>query len=245
MLILGIETATPWGTIALYDGDQPDGEVNFEISLKIAKGGGEYLLALLPDIMTKIGCSLNEVDLIAVGTGPGSYTGIRVGLAAVKGLAEGLQKPTWGINTLRIIAENARYAAQEFIASVIDARHNQIYAALYQKVSQGLQELESPQFISVQQFANRLSKIQQPVLICGDGSKVYQTLWQQHNINIAPRDWDRPLAGKVAMIAFREFNNNSNKNCQELLPSYLQRVEAEIRLEEKLHATTNHQPDEG
>ena len=89
MLILGLDTATPWGTLALWE----DGEVVAEAGLKTGKGGGEYLLDLLGTMIQKSGREFRKIDLIAVGTGPGSFTGIRVGLAAVKGIAAGIEQP--------------------------------------------------------------------------------------------------------------------------------------------------------
>ncbi len=243
MLILGIETATPWGSIALFENDA----AIFELSLKAGKGAGEYLLSLLGGYMKKTGYLLADVDLIAVGTGPGSYTGIRVGLAAVKGLAEGIQKPVFGISTLRIIAENARYAPVDFIVSVMDARREEVYAAIYRTKDNQIQELESPQVMAVSDLAHRLPEIsgwQSPkgyksVMICGDGSKLYQPKWEQHSIIIGPPDWDRPLAGKAAQIAFQEWVPDRQYPIEDLQPCYLRRVEAEIRLEERLHAINN------
>lgn len=243
MLVLGIDTATPWGTVALYEGHtHGDGEIIFEISFKAGRGGGEYLLSTLSNFIKKAGCKFGDIDLIAVGTGPGSYTGIRVGLAAVKGLAEGLQKPVWGINTLRIIAENARFASANYIGSVIDARHGRVYAALFQKNGTGLQELAEPRIVGVNDFAAGLAGFA-PTIVCGDGSKVYQDIWNLHQIITGPRDWDRPSAGKLAQIAGKEWDPSFQPNLTELKAGYLQRVEAEIRLEEKLHGV-NRQPNE-
>jgi tRNA threonylcarbamoyladenosine biosynthesis protein TsaB len=236
MLILGVDTATPWGTVALYEGHaHEDGEVIFEISFKAGRGGGEYLLSTLGNFIKKAGRNFTDINLIAVGTGPGSYTGIRVGLAAVQGLAEGLQKPVWGINTLRIIAENGRFASSNYIGAVIDARHSQVYAALFRKTDAGMQEVQPPRIIGVKEFAAGIAGFA-PVMVCGDGSKVYQDIWNLHEINSGPRDWDRPSAGKLAQIASKEWDPSFQSNLMELKACYLQRVEAEIRLEEKLHA---------
>ncbi len=241
MLILGIDTATPWGSIALYENDA----VIFELTLKVNKGGGEYLLSLLGDFMKKAGRTFKEIELVATGTGPGSYTGIRVGLAAAKGLAEALSRPVFGVNTLRIIAENASYTEINYIASVIDARRDRVYAALYQKNGAVVKELEPPRVISVPQFAAVLGNLSpDAVVICGDGSKIYQADWKFHNIVVAPSDWDRPLAGKLIQIAYREWVPERRYTTIELIPCYLQRVEAELRLEERLNAVNN-EPDEG
>lgn len=243
MLILGIDTATPWGTVALYDDNtHKDEEIIFEITFKTGRGGGEYLFSTLGNFIKKAGRNFTDIDLIAVGTGPGSYTGIRVGLAAVKGLAEGLQKPVLGINTLRIIAENARFTSSDYIGAVIDARRGQVYAAFYRNTGTGLQELQEPRIIGAWEFAAGLAD-SAPIIVCGDGSKVYQDIWNLHKINTGPRDWDRPSAGKLAQIASKEWDPSFQSNLTELKACYLQRVEAEIRLEEKLHAV-NRQPNE-
>lgn len=236
MLVLGIDTATPWGTVALYE-EHPggNGEMLFEILLKSGRGGGEYLLSTLSHFIQKAGRGFNDLDVIAVGTGPGSYTGIRVGLAAVMGLAAGLQKPVWGINTLRIIAENARFSGTKFIGTAIDARRGQVYSASYHNTGQGLQEIREPRITGVKEFAAELEGYS-PVIVCGDGSKVYRDIWDLHRLNTGPRDWDRPSAGKLAQIAAHEWKPDFQSNLTELKACYLQRVEAEIRLEEKLHA---------
>jgi tRNA threonylcarbamoyladenosine biosynthesis protein TsaB len=230
MLILGIDTATPWGTIALGEGE----EIIFEISLKAGKGGGEYLLSILEQFIGKSGRKLGDLDLIAVGTGPGSYTGIRVGLAAVKGLSAGLNVPVFGMNTLRILAENLRNTS-EWIAPVIDARRGEVYAALYRNTAEGIVEVDGPATILAGEFARKLGKLPQ-VVVCGDGSKIYQEIWSDYpGASIAPPAWDRPLASQAIRIAWREWNPQ-HLPLDDLTPGYLRRVEAEIRLEEKLHA---------
>ncbi|MCL6588745.1 MAG: tRNA (adenosine(37)-N6)-threonylcarbamoyltransferase complex dimerization subunit type 1 TsaB [Firmicutes bacterium] len=229
MLILGIETATPWGGIGLWE----DGENLIEVSIKNPKGGGEYLLSIFDTLIKKVQRDLVEIDLIAVGIGPGSYTGIRVGLAAAKGLAEGLGKPVFGINTLRIIAENARYSNAEWIASLIDARRHEVYAALYQNTPNGLKESVPPHTASVTELADTLGALS-PVVICGDGGKAYQPAWSQYpHLKISPREWDRPLAGRLAQIASEQWNPKLHGDPSHLTPRYLRKVEAEIRREEE------------
>jgi tRNA threonylcarbamoyladenosine biosynthesis protein TsaB len=227
MLILGIETATPWGAVGLWE----DGENLIEVSIKNPKGGGEYLLSVLDVLIQKVQRNLTEIDLIAVGTGPGSYTGIRVGLAAAKGLAQGLGKPVFGINTLRIIAENSRFSGAEWIASLIDARRQEVYTALYQNTPNGLIESVSPYTISVTELAKTLAALP-GVILCGDGGKIYSSVWSQYpHLKISPREWDRPLAGGLARIAFEQWDPQYNGDPLLLAPRYLRKVEAEIRRE--------------
>lgn len=231
MLILGFDTATPWGTMAL--GDETD--TIFEISLKSGKGGGEYLLSILSRLLVKSGKSLDEVGLIAAGTGPGSYTGIRVGLAAVRGLAEGLKIPVMGVDTLRIIAENG-YRAGDLVAAVIDAKRGWVYTALYQNSAQGLKEYWPPCYSEVEGFAKRLASLKE-VLICGDGGKKYRETWESSSlVQIGPSAWDRPSAANLVRIAAqRRLADHKDQN-QDLSPCYLRKVEAVARLEERMNA---------
>lgn len=231
MLILGLDTATPWGAVALGDEE----EIYFEISLKSGKGGGEYLLSILNQFMSKCGKNLNEVDLVAAGTGPGSYTGIRVGLAAVRGLAEGLKVPVMGVNTLRIIAENA-YRSSQWVATVIDARRGSVYAALYRNSIEGLKEYWPPYYTDVESFAKKMASLND-VLICGDGGKKYQDIWETNSqIKIGPSTWDRPSAANLVRIATQLWNSANKTETEALSPTYLRKVEAEARLEERINA---------
>jgi tRNA threonylcarbamoyladenosine biosynthesis protein TsaB len=248
MLILGLDTATPWGTMALVE----DEETIFEVSLKAGKGSGEYLLALLQTLLKKAERSITDLDLISVGTGPGSYTGIRVGLAAAKGLAAGINNRVYGLSTLRIIAENACYAS-ELIAAVMDARRDNIYAALYQNHNGELKNIEAPMIVPAAEFAAKIADLPS-VMLCGDGSKVHRTIWNQYaNLKIAPAGWDRPLGSIAARIGRKEFlfqtaiNRSESQsseplykeNVGQLVPCYLRKVEAEVRLEEGRNATSN------
>jgi tRNA threonylcarbamoyladenosine biosynthesis protein TsaB len=234
MLALGFDTATPWGTMALLE----NGEIIFEISLKAGKGSGEYLLALLQSLLKKSERRIADLDLIAVGTGPGSYTGIRIGLAAAKGLAVALHNKVYGLSTLRIIAENARYAS-DWIAPVIDARRGYVYTALYQNKAEELKIVEAPTLIPAVEFGLQLAGLP-AVMLCGDGSKIHQTIWNKYpNLKIGPVDWDRPSGSAAARIGCKEFAWQTGTDIFQLIPCYLRKVEAEVRLEEKLHAAQN------
>jgi tRNA threonylcarbamoyladenosine biosynthesis protein TsaB len=238
MLTLGFDTATPWGAIALGDSE----EIHFEITLKSGKGGGEYLLSLLEHFLAKSGKDLSEIDLIAVGTGPGSYTGIRVGLAAVRGLAEGLKIPALGIGTLRIIAENCIQVA-EWVAVMLDARRGSVYAALYQNGPQGFTEYWKPYYTDAVGFSERLAELP-AVTVCGDGSKIYrETLEKIPGVKIGLNHWDRPVAGNLVRIAASQWRSGMKNDLLDLSPSYLRKVEAEVRLEEYANADRNN-PDE-
>jgi tRNA threonylcarbamoyladenosine biosynthesis protein TsaB len=228
MLILGIDTATSRGSIALNE----DGANLFELGFKAGKGGGEYVISLLRPFFLRAGREFAQLGLVAAGTGPGSYTGIRIGLATVAGLTEGLRIPVYGVNTLRIIAENAGDAA-EWVAVALDARRTEVYAALYHREDDGLRETLPPRAVPAVEFAACLGELS-AVTICGDGGKKYRDTWLAYpQITIGPERWDYPSAGLAIEIARRDWRPDLS-DVSALTPSYLKRVEAEIRLEEKL-----------
>jgi tRNA threonylcarbamoyladenosine biosynthesis protein TsaB len=238
MLILGIDTATPWGTIALSE----DGGIIFELTLRIGKGSSEHLLTLLQQVWPKTGRKPEELDLIAAGVGPGSYTGIRIGLAAAAGLAEGLQIPVYGVNTLRLIAENARYGTEppHMVAVAVDARRAEVYAALYAVTpADGWREVLAPQTLPAVKFATELGQYQK-ILLCGDGGKHYREAFETvTGLRLAPEEWDRPRAGLATEIARREWSTRRGTLDRNMAPDYLRKVEAEIRLEAKLRGAKN------
>ena len=149
-----------------------------------------------------------------------------------------------GIDTLRIIAENG-YRTGEWIGAAIDARHGSIYAALYQNSAQGVTEYWEPYYTDVESFAKRLVSLND-VLICGDGGKKYREIWEKHcRVKIGPSVWDRPSAANLIRIAAqRRLTENMQEN-KDLSPCYLRKVEAEVRLEERVNANKSHSDDPG
>ncbi len=223
MLVLGIDTSSKWGSIALLREE----EVVFEISLKLAKGNSEYLIGLLNDLFVRTQQKVADLDLIVVGSGPGSYTGIRVGLAVAQGLAAGLEIPLVGVNTLRIMAENVKHLAP-YVVALIDARHSEVYAALYERINDSLSEIMAPAPLPIDILAQKLTEFPEAIL-CGDGSKAYQSTWEKlTNLQIASNQLDRPLASQAIMVVKNE-KLFVNPQTQKIVPFYLKKVAAEVR----------------
>ena len=122
--ILSIDTTTEFGSLALL----ADGELVAEVSLHSAEGFSQILFEQVRNLLDRNGWAPRDIDCFAAAAGPGSFTGVRVGLAAVKGLAEALGKPVVAISNLQALAV---FGSAQLRATVLDARRGQIYGAVY------------------------------------------------------------------------------------------------------------------
>jgi tRNA threonylcarbamoyladenosine biosynthesis protein TsaB len=139
MRILALDTSTLVGTVAVLD----DGELRAEWSASVRASHGETLLPQLARALEHARLTLAEIDLFAVGIGPGSFTGVRIGVATAKGLALAEQKPLVGVTSLRVLARGM--VAERIRAVAVDAHKGEVYAALYELDESGdLVELLAP-----------------------------------------------------------------------------------------------------
>ena len=126
MKILGIDTSTSCGSVGLIDGDS----VIAEYLIDIPVTHSERLLGSIEHVLRQAGCSTGELDGWAISLGPGSFTGLRIGVSTIKGLAFATQKPVAGVPTLDVLAFNIS-PTPYLICPVLDARKGEVYAAFY------------------------------------------------------------------------------------------------------------------
>lgn len=139
MRILALDTSSLVGTVAVL----ADGELRAEWSASVRASHGETLLPQLARALEQAGLALADVDLFAVGLGPGSFTGVRIGVATAKGLALAEQKPLVGVTSLRVLARGMPAGALRAVA--VDAHKGEVYCALYELDEAGvLRERVSP-----------------------------------------------------------------------------------------------------
>ena len=126
MKILGVDTSTPIGSVGLIDGENFVGEH----SLNIVQTHSSRLIPAIDQILKWANLTVHELDACAVGVGPGSFTGVRIGVGAVKALCYAIKKPIVGVSTLAAVADNLRYT-NSLICPILDARRNEIYGAVF------------------------------------------------------------------------------------------------------------------
>lgn len=215
-LILQIDTATEHASICLSKNGIP---VLSEISID-QKNHGSFLQPAIQDLMTKYGQKLSDLDAIAVSEGPGSYTGLRVGLASAKGLCYALQKPLITINTLKIIAVSAINAvgdsAENYLfVPMIDARRMEVFTAIY---DHHLQVIETPnaKILDENSFQSQLG--QHSIVFSGTGSVKFQNVCHHQQAIFSKVQHQ---AADMSELAFNALEQKSFANLAYCEPFYL------------------------
>ena len=217
-LILGIETATKICSVALSDGEK---------LLALKEEGGDYshsekLTCFIEEVMKQSGKTLNDVSAIAVSKGPGSYTGLRIGVSTAKGLCYALGIPLISVSTLQAMAkgmsiQQSSSKSNFLYCPMIDARRMEVYTALFDEHNQPVEDI-SAKIIDENAFSSLLSST--PILFFGDGAEKCQPLLSQ-NSNAHFSNQGLPSAQYVNQIALEKFLNAAFEDVAYFEPYYL------------------------
>jgi tRNA threonylcarbamoyladenosine biosynthesis protein TsaB len=234
MLILAIETSTLAGSVALVEvprsGDEPQAPVVIlgESTLNLSVTHSERLMPAIDRLLADVSRPVREIEGIALALGPGSFTGLRIGVSTVKGLAFALGVPVAGVGTLDALAQNVRYA-RGLVCPVLDARKKEVYAALYRGDGAGaLFKVSEDWVLSPQALCRR---IEEPTLFLGNGLEVYGDAIREDLkalANFAPEEFSLPRAVHVARLAIPLLREGKTLDLFSFTPIYLRRSDAEI-----------------
>ncbi len=230
MIILAVDSSTDLATVALAKDDFPLGTY----SLNTKKKHSETLLQMIEHLLKITDTPLSEVDAFAITTGPGSFTGIRIGVSTVKGLAFASQKPCISVSTVQALAQNLQ-GVMGLLCPVIDARRDHVYNALFLQTEQGLQRLTADRIISLDDLKTELQAqlSSYPIYLIGDAAKTAKEKMQLP-LEIAPAILCQPNAESVASVALASLLKNE-RVCDDitLSPVYLRPTQAERERIEK------------
>ena len=195
-------------------------------------------LALLVDSVIKsVNITPEEINCFAVSSGPGSFTGIRIGIALVKGIAFAVNKPCVGVSTLEAIAYN-HIEKNAFICSVMDARCNQVYNANFVSNNGKMERLCDDRAILIEDLKHELLNVSNKydkIILTGDGAEpCYTYMPDIKEIILADNIKRFQRASSVGFLALKELNQNNTVNAEELVPFYLRLPQAERELNNKL-----------
>ena len=167
MLILAFETSAKAASVALTENGKLLGESYQNTGLTHS----QTLMVMAEDLLKQCGKTVSDVTAVAVAEGPGSFTGVRIGVAAAKGLAWGGQIPCYGVSTLEAMAETLG-AWEGHICACMDARRNQVYNALFLVEKGKLQRVSEDRAIALSDLKEELEHIDGPIFLVGDGSSL-------------------------------------------------------------------------
>lgn len=218
--VLAMDTSTELGSVAVL----VDGTLAVELSARVRARHGETLLPLIGAALDHAGLAREDVDLIAAGVGPGSFTGTRVGLATAKGLALALDRPLVGVVSLRAIA---RAAPGGWIVPVVDAHKGEVYAAVYERAGAALLERVAPFHAPPNEALASLRAVLPPegAVACGSGLRRYPEA-VEGALAILPPLFDVPRAAVVALEAEERFGAEGPDDRAALEPLYVRGADA-------------------
>lgn len=228
MYILGIETSTKTGSVAVVS----DACVIAQYSLNIEVTHSERLMSTVERVLRDTGLAVADMDGFAVAIGPGSFTGLRIGLAAVKGLALATGRPVAAVPTLRALAWSLPYAAYP-ICPLLDARKSEVYAAQYRFEGPSLVQTMPETVLPLSVLAERTAGT---VVITGEAAHLFRDdigkLFNGRAL-IAPRSAVLSSAASVAEIGLDMIRNNEQADPDNMVPLYIRRPEAEVVWEKR------------
>jgi len=230
VVILGIETSTKTCSIALTDG----GKIRDETSLHLGLSHSEKLIPLMDEILKRNSMAIKDIDGIAVSIGPGSFTGIRVGVSIARGLAQSLNIPLVGIPSLDGLAFDIG-TSREVVCPMIDALRREIYTALYV----GRKRLTPHQLIGIENWLERLKDERQTIIFLGEAVDIYEELIKdslQKKAKIVEKEKRYASAIRIAELGLEKLVSGEGKKYDEVFPLYIRRPEAEVKWEEKKRA---------
>ena len=230
MLILAFETSAKAGSVALMDDKKLLGESYQNTGLTHS----QTLLTMAQDLLQSCGCGVKDVTAVAVAAGPGSFTGVRIGVAAAKGFAWGAELPCCGVSTLEAMAMQLGIH-QGYICPVMDARRSQVYNALFHVEGGNCNRVTEDRAISLEDLGKELNNLQEPIFLVGDGSVLcYNTLTETvPGLVMPPEHRMHQRAAGVALAAREQLARGEKADAASLSPNYLRLSQAERERLEK------------
>jgi tRNA threonylcarbamoyladenosine biosynthesis protein TsaB len=223
MKLLAVDTTSLSGSVALLEGDELRGLVGFSA----APGHAERLLPTIDSLLEETSIPLAEVEAFAVAAGPGSFTGLRIGISTVEGLAYTTRRPLVGVNALDATAHRFRYRVG-LVAAFVDARRGEVFGALYRSDGDRLESVIEPVCEAPERLLKRFPA--EPILVAGNGTIVYKDLLSTHT-EVGQRlqlaDPSFFLAEEVARIGSRLIDEGKNVPLGGLEAIYLRPSDAE------------------
>lgn len=229
MKILGLDSSGLVASVAIVENDV----LMAEYTTDYKKTHSQTLLPMLEELRRMIDLDMGSLDAIAIASGPGSFTGLRIGSATAKGLGLALGKPLVEVPTLEGLAWNL-YGTDRLVCPLMDARRNQVYTAAYEfSPVQEIFQLRTviPQMpVDILEMLDRINALDRPVLFLGDGVPVYHSMISERcrvPYALAPAGSNRQRAASVAALGAVYFAEGKTVTAAEHHPEYLRKSQAE------------------
>ena len=225
MLTLAIDTSTPVGGISLFDSDTG---LKGEVRLGTGRTHSEQIMKSTDFLLKHCSTGFNEIDFYTIAIGPGSFTGLRVGLSTVKGLSFATNKPIVAVSTLEAFASTFPFT-ERLICPLLDARKKEVYGSLFRWTKEGLRKLVSESAFDIKSI---LALIREETVFTGSGAALYKdailsTLGEK--ARFPEENLMHPLPSALCIIGLQKAEKGEFSDPVKLTPAYLRKSEAEIK----------------
>lgn len=231
MKILAIDSSATSASVAVAEENKLIGEFFINTALTHS----QTLIPMTEQLLKSTGLSIKDIDAIAVNAGPGSFTGVRIGVSAVKGLAFADNIPCVSVSTLESMAYNM-LGNDCVVCAIMDARCSQVYNAMFRVSGNSVERLTEDRALSLEDLRLELERIDEKVVLVGDGTAITEKYLDQRfaNVTSAPIHNRTQKASSTALAAFEPYRFGRTMNCSELMPVYLRLPQAQRELNKKL-----------
>lgn len=229
MKVLGLDTSTLMTTCAVIDDDKLIGEY----SLSQDMSHSEKLVPMVEEMLNNVDLKIKDMDLFAVSLGPGSFTGLRIGLATVKAFAHITDKPLVGVSTLEALAFNLPY--NRIVVPMIDARRQRVYTGIYAWEGEELKSLLDPCILEIQELLEKL-KSYDDLVVNGDGSITFKEEIKKslgNKVRFSTSGLNMCKASSICELARIKYNKGQRDDYFTLSPEYLLETQAQRELNER------------
>ena len=222
MKILAIDTSAIVATVAVTEETKPLAQY----TINNGNTHSETLLPMIESVLKSLSLNVSDIDLFALSAGPGSFTGVRIGAATIKGLAFNSNKPCVEVSTLEALAQNLALH-KGIICPVMNARRSQVYTAIFSSDGKTLTRLMPDSALSISELDELLSKYSEDIALVGDGYEITEKELSLTKVIFVPHAQREQSALSVATVAYNSYLNNSVCDDATLAVNYLRPSQAE------------------
>lgn len=217
MKILSIDTSSAICSTAILENEKIKDEINIENG----KTHSENLMPNISQILEKNSLNLSDIDLLSCVVGPGSFTGIRIGVASIKAIAQVNNIPVASVTSLETLARIDESEKNKIV--LIDARNNQVYCGIFDKNYNQLEDFMADDILAV---LEKIKKYDNSIVI-GDGAVLHKNIILEILTNAEISNFNKQLATNAGKIAYQKYLKNDLKTADTILPIYLRKSQAE------------------
>lgn len=230
MIVLSVDSATESASCAVINDNKLLGEINYNYK----KQHSIILMDMIDELLQNLKLDITEIDGFVVSKGPGSFTGLRIGIATIKGLSQGVNKPFIGISSLDALAFNMAYC-QGIICPILDALRGNVYTALYTFNDDSLERISDYMAISIEELITMLKSQNKEVTFLGDAADLYKDKLKKElpSVHFAPGHLNVVKAASLGELGLKHLMQGEKEDIFSFAPMYLRKSQAEREYEKK------------